>query len=59
MIGMMVPICIAINTPGKINMAPENGPWRSIFLYDSVVFRIHVNLPGRILIKVGQALCRT
>jgi len=36
----------SLGTPWKINMEPEMMVWKMIFLYNWVIFRFHVNLPG-------------
>ena len=39
--------------PGKINMEPENLS-KTIFLFNPVVFRFHVTLPGRNMVTQPQ-----
>ena len=34
-----------MNTIPKTNIDPDNG-WKSVFLYQPVVFRVYVSLPG-------------
>ena len=40
----------------KTNMNPENGPWKSVFLYQPLVFRVHVSLPGCILTSLYETI---